>query len=211
MEVEAEWGGGLANCCSLLGGLFIVSDIGTEISNEEVVRSCDVVILATPLEETAGLVVSLGRLMKEGSLLVDICSVKSHLKEAFEEVRGIGIDIVSVHPLFGPGGKGRVVVIPVAGDWGGVVGFLEEEGFEVVMSDIEEHDREMAKTQLVFRFVNKRLAGVSDAGFHTNSFRKFTEWVEDVEEAPGLFDQMCRLNPHFKSELDKLIQVLESG
>jgi len=67
----------------------------------ESLREAHIVILATPISETANLI----RLISKSgtkALVFDACSIKAPILEAIAEAKSAGIRITSIHPLFGP-------------------------------------------------------------------------------------------------------------
>jgi prephenate dehydrogenase len=87
--------------------------------------------------------------------VVDVCSIKTKPLLILEEELPPNVDIIGMHPLFGPqsgrdGIKGlRIVLCPVRGGKGRIVGrFLRRElELEVIRMTAEQHDRQMAYVQ----------------------------------------------------------------
>lgn len=67
----------------------------------EAARDATVIILATPISETARL---LEELLAEQTkaLIFDICSLKTPLLQTLEKLRQEGLAVCSLHPMFGP-------------------------------------------------------------------------------------------------------------
>lgn len=73
----------------------------------------DVIVLATPITVTAGLIERLAA-AHSPALIFDICSLKTPLVPALEAAARQGLAITSVHPMFGPGAQllaGRNIII----------------------------------------------------------------------------------------------------
>lgn len=124
----------------------------------EAVREADLILIAIPISKTPDAVKSLSRIVKRGALLVDVASVKTDVVKAMRSVRR-KVELVSLHPLFGPGAasiKGKdIVAIPVrAGDrYQELKRTLEMMGARITEMDEREHDQIMAVTQCLTHFV----------------------------------------------------------
>jgi chorismate mutase / prephenate dehydrogenase len=70
-------------------------------SLEEALNAATVVVLATPILETAKVFPTLIQSQTK-ALIFDICSLKSPLLGPIEEARKAGLHISSIHPMFGP-------------------------------------------------------------------------------------------------------------
>jgi len=118
----------------------------------------DVVIVAVPIAKTPGAVKELAEHAKEGALLMDVASAKGEVVEAMQGIKR-KLELVSLHPLFGPGAKGvkgmDFVEVPVrAGKrYESFKGRLLELGAHLTEMDAEEHDRLMAISQCMTHFV----------------------------------------------------------
>ncbi|MCS7131552.1 MAG: prephenate dehydrogenase/arogenate dehydrogenase family protein [Hadesarchaea archaeon] len=127
-------------------------------SVEGAVAKADIAIVAVPIAKTPEVVRSLSQLMRENSLLMDIASVKSDVVGVMTELRA-GPELVSIHPLFGPGAKdvkGKdFLVVPVRpGEiYAKFKQRLLELGARVTEVEAEEHDRLMAVSQSLTHFV----------------------------------------------------------
>lgn len=122
------------------------------------IPSFDVVFLSVPMDSIKDISDVVAPLMKEGSL---ICDLSSRKKDPMREIAGAApkwVDILGIHPLFGPGvesARGHVVaLVPMKGRcserwivW--MKGVLESEGAMVVETSPGEHDQIMAFVQVL--------------------------------------------------------------
>lgn len=124
----------------------------------EAAAEAELVLVAVPISETPEVIKSLAGQVQRGTLLADIASVKSDVIEAMQTIEA-KIELVSLHPLFGPGAtsvKGKdFVAIPVkAGKrYAALKHRLLELGARVTEMDAEDHDRLMAIIQCMTHFV----------------------------------------------------------
>ncbi len=142
-----------------------------------------VVIIAVPFEEVLGEAIKALGDMDEGSLLVDVSSIKTGLVGPIKENLPDRIEYISIHPLFGPTVKSlrgkRVVVIPIKAErWlGKLLSILRGLGCEAILSTVEEHEEAMAKIQALHHFSYMCLVDCLsklgfDPKFSTESFER---------------------------------------
>jgi prephenate dehydrogenase len=127
-------------------------------TKEKAAAEADVVLVAVPIAVTPEFVKSLANLMKSEALLADIASVKSEVVEAMKKLNA-DLELVSLHPLFGPGAtsvKGKdFVAVPVRPGkrYAELKQRLIKLGARVTEMEAEEHDRLMAIVQCMTHFV----------------------------------------------------------
>lgn len=127
-------------------------------ANEEAVADADIALVAVPIAETPGVVREVAKHMQKGSLLMDIASAKA---DVADEMKGLKVDLelVSLHPLFGPGAsnvKDKTFVAAPVKPGKRYTEFkreLEKLGAKVVEMEADDHDRLMAITQCMTHFV----------------------------------------------------------
>ncbi len=133
-------------------------------SLEDCVQS-DIVILAVPvqaIEETAAAIAPLLRL---GTLVLDVASVKVKPTQALARILPDHVDCVGTHPLFGPqsakaGIEGhKISLCPVRGNrLPGVAAFCRDTlGLTVIETTPERHDRELAYVQGLTHLIGKTI------------------------------------------------------
>lgn len=129
----------------------------------------EVVVVSVPMRNVVQVCREVSRQMKKDSMLVEISSVKSGVSDALSKTLPKHIGYVSLHPLFGPDVqslKGRnVVAIETGNDkyTQKVVGFLRNNGADVAVISVEEHDHAMAFFQVLHHFLMLSFARTIDA------------------------------------------------
>ncbi len=107
--------------------------------------------MTSTIKEVAGV-------MKKGSLLMDVTSVKEEPTKAMYEYASHGVEVLPTHPMFGPRIRsldGQVVVItPLEkGEWyNKVYKFLEKENARVLVTSPQIHDQMMSIVQGLTHF-----------------------------------------------------------
>ncbi|MBO3769023.1 MAG: prephenate dehydrogenase/arogenate dehydrogenase family protein [Thermoproteota archaeon] len=180
--------------------------------NKRAVENSDIVIVSVPVEVAPEVIAEVSPYMKEGSLLIDITSVKTEAVSSMLKNAPPTIELISVHPMFGPrikDIKGQVVVvIPVRSEkwFEKIKSFLEKEGAEVVVTTCEEHDKMMSIVQGLTHFSSMVFASViRELNVDLKQSRKFSTPIYNaflpivyrvVCQNPELYAQLQVHNPH---------------
>lgn len=191
------------------------------VSLSEVAQS-DAVVTAVPgATNLLQVARELASLIPEGTLLVDVSSVKVIPELIFSDLRENGRNIGKLlcHPLFGPqsASKGlnghRIFVTKSEGEKADeLVGLWSGLGLNIIELSAEEHDKLMVAVQAIPFAIGRMVAmlGLDDpVAVQTPSrlnVRKL-EWL-DEQQSDGLLKTIIRDNPFAKAVL---AQMLENG
>ncbi|ADZ10282.1 Prephenate dehydrogenase [Methanobacterium lacus] len=151
-------------------GELVSKKIGTGYTNNNslAAETSDVVIISVPIHATPNIIKELAPLMKPGSLLMDVTSVKEESSHLMEQYAAEGVEVVPSHPMFGPRIRsldGQVVVLTpsVDGSWyTKVYKFLEHENTRIIVTTPEIHDRMMSIVQGLTHFAYVSIAATID-------------------------------------------------
>ncbi|KXA95863.1 hypothetical protein AKJ65_00405 [candidate division MSBL1 archaeon SCGC-AAA259E19] len=132
----------------------VAEDLNIEAAenNKKAVEKADTVLVSVPIKETPKVIREASNSLKRNSLLLDIASVKEKSVDAMEEI-DVDSELVSIHPLFGPGAKNlenkNIVSIPVkAGNrYAELKKIFSNMEARVIEMEAVEHDRLMSITQ----------------------------------------------------------------
>jgi len=138
----------------------VAGELGAQAAKSEAdaVKDADIVIVAVPISKTPAVLTSVSQHMNKGALLMDLASVKGDVVDAMGGLKA-ELELVSLHPLFGPGaasvdGKDFVAVPVRPGErYSEFKRLLTNLGANVVEMDAAEHDQLMAMTQALTHFV----------------------------------------------------------
>ena len=138
----------------------VSEELGIKYSdnNKRIVQNSDIVIISVPISSTESVIEELAPFMKEGSLMIDVTSVKEGPSKKMKECLGKGVEFIPTHPVFGPRTtdlKGQVIVLtPIEkGKWyPKVYKFLEDKGMRVIETTAEHHDDMMGVVQVLTHF-----------------------------------------------------------
>ncbi|WP_295618993.1 prephenate dehydrogenase [uncultured Methanobrevibacter sp.] len=141
-------------------GKQVSKDLGIKYSsdNKKIVQNNDIVIISVPISSTEGVIEELAPFMKEGSLMIDVTSVKEGPSKKMQECLKEGVEFIPTHPVFGPRTtdlKGQIIVLtPIEkGKWyPKVYKFLEDKGMRIVETTAGHHDDMMGIVQVLTHF-----------------------------------------------------------
>ncbi len=173
----------------------------------------DIVVVASPLgvcqEELRDVLAA-----RPKGLVMDLCSIKSHISSTLRLAAADGVMVASVHPMFGPRApspKGLNVVVCDCGSREATARarkLFKDAGANVVELYLEEHDRMMAyilglshMTALMFgtalRSSGKKASEFKEA--QGTSFARLAELAKEVSgESRRVYHDIQALNPHTK-------------
>lgn len=189
---------------------------------EDIAQS-DVVILAVPVKEIEKTIQSIYSYLHKGQLLIDLCSVKCKPIAILTKYVPEYVDIVSLHPLFGPqsGKMGisglNVTLCNVHGNRDKMVrDFLQNKLFlNVFETTPEQHDREMAYVQGLTHMIAKVFVHMDIPDIHqqTKTYGHLNDMVELIRyDSDDLFLAIQRDNPYVRETTKKFfaaVHILE--
>ena len=141
-------------------GKQVSEDLGIKYSddNKKIVQNSDIVIVSVPISSTESVIEELAPFMKEGSLMMDVTSVKEGPSKKMHECLNEGVEFIPTHPVFGPRTtdlRGQIIVLtPIEkGEWyPKVYKFLEDKGMRIVETTAAHHDDMMGIVQVLTHF-----------------------------------------------------------
>lgn len=188
-------------------------------------RAYDLVLLATPPSAVPGLVDAVGASLPDGTVLLDIASVKGGAAARLRALARAGKRVASLHPMFGPQTEvlmGRNVLVLDAGDRAAREKAKELFAHTTAQTrelPLEEHDALMAEvlglahaTSLAF---NAALAAGARpfAALERVASTTFAKQVavsrEVAQENPDLYYEVQTLNPATDAVLARLEQSVK--
>lgn len=181
-------------------------------------NTADITIVSVPIENTYETCQKLFKILKTGSLLIDISAVKAFINKLKSEIPE-DISYISMHPLFGPEGSFKdfnVILVPVKDEkWLSIIQkLLSKLGALTTITTPEEHDQIMSKMQVAHHFIYLMLASyMSDSQispeFFTRSFKKTLQNFTGIEKNLDGILEIQKNNPHAKSTRKKFVLMME--
>ena len=190
----------------------------------------DLVVVAAPLRPSNEILLQLAEL-KPASLVFDIGSLKSPMREGLEALVGAGCKVCSVHPMFGPndvGLSGRHILFVDVGDRAAITearALFAHTAADCVELSLEEHDEVMAWVLGLSHLVNIAFAGtLAQSGeavpllrrISSSTFNAQLEVATNVvSENPHLYYEIqqgnvntAEVSRHFRAVVDELVNAV---
>lgn len=116
-------------------------------------KGFDIVILSVPNESAPKTIEAISKDLDDDTLVVDFCSVKSHIIPTLEKLKDKNIEIASIHPMHGPRIKSLkdipIVFIPIktSEKYEMLKEFFVKHSDRVFESNMKEHDTILSVVQ----------------------------------------------------------------
>lgn len=193
----------------------------------------DVTVIAAPIGISAGIIEQMSASGRKG-LIFDIGSLKSPLEAGLRKLVDQGLDVTSIHPMFGPDTEllsGRHVLFLEVGAPEATAQarqlFTSTMARQITM-DIGDHDRLIAYVLGLSHALNIAFfTSLAESGENLPSLAELSSTTFDEQlrvaekvgaESPQLYYEIQRLNPHGMAPLHelagavrKIIDVVEAG
>lgn len=190
----------------------IISDLNSELSNKELAKRADIVIVSVPIKETVKVIEEVRDYLRKEALLSDLTSLKTKPVEAMKKAKS---GVLGMHPLFGPlvqklEGQ-RIVFCRVRDNFW--VNFLKniftKNGAKILEMSPKEHDLQISIVQALLHFTNFVLArtiytqkSLPETSFSTVLFRlQLLLWGRILSLSPELLSEIEFENPFFRKIL----------
>ena len=127
-------------------------------SNAGLANVSDMLIISVPIQHTCDVIREVAPFMKEGSVMVDVTSVKEGPSKTMAEALGKNVEYIPTHPVFGPRTtdlKNQVIVLTAdkKGKWyDKIYNYLESKNMRVIETTAEKHDFMMSIVQVLTHF-----------------------------------------------------------
>lgn len=141
-------------------GRNVASELGAKYieSNEELAKICDIVIISVPIQFTSDVIREVGPFMKEGSVMLDVTSIKEEPSKTMAEVLPDTVEYIPTHPIFGPRTTildNQIIVLTPdkKGKWyDKVYNYLDKKNMHLIETTAEKHDYMMSIVQVLTHF-----------------------------------------------------------
>ena len=134
------------------------ADVNYLESNEELANISDILIISVPIQNTEDVIREVAPFMKEGSVMIDVTSIKEGPSRTMAEVVGDNVDYIPTHPIFGPRTTrldNQVIVLTPdkKGEWyERVYSYLDSKNMRIIETTAEKHDYMMSIVQVLTHF-----------------------------------------------------------
>lgn len=184
------------------------------VSLEEAVQA-STIFVAVPIRDFKHVINSIAPLVKSGTTVIDVCSVKVYPVTVMLEHLPPDVGIIGTHPLFGPDSlnnpSGLKMMLTPARDiyrvedhW---TKFFESHAIKVTKMTPEQHDRLAAGTQGITHFIGRILkeAGIRESEIDTLGFQTLLRVIDQTcNDSWELFLDLQNFNPYTMNTIDTL-------
>ena len=193
-------------------GQKVAQEIGVNYSNDNIdaIKDADIILFSVPIENMVDTIKDVAPHAPEGSLLMDVASVKTEASQALSDYAPKNAEILPCHPMFGPrvpSLKRQIVVLTPVKDrstnWLAVVKeYLIKMDCEIVLTTPEEHDKYMSIVQGLTHFSYISLAStIKKLNINVKKSRSFSSPVYSL-----MLDMISRIvyqNPYLYYSIQK--------
>ncbi len=126
----------------------------------------DIVIPSVPISNFKSVIEQIADKIKDGALVMDVCSVKEYPANCMKELLPTTVGILATHPMFGPDSAAKsvtgrkMVLCPIRIDdklYSQVKEYLAGKQLHLIEMTAQEHDKQVAESQLLTHFVGRSL------------------------------------------------------
>ena len=134
------------------------ADVNYIESNAGLANISDILVISVPIQHTEDVIREVAPFMKDGSLMVDVTSVKEGPSKTMAEALGKNVEYIPTHPVFGPRTtdlNNQVIVLTAdeKGEWyAKVYDYLKSKNMRIIETSAEKHDFMMSIVQVLTHF-----------------------------------------------------------
>lgn len=141
-------------------GMKVAEETGAQYikTNTELASISNILIVSVPINFTSPVIREVADYMKEGSLMIDVTSIKEEPSETMREVLRSDVEYIPTHPIFGPRTTeldNQVIVLTPhkKGKWyPKVFNYLKNKNMRVIETTAQKHDYMMSIVQVLTHF-----------------------------------------------------------
>lgn len=178
------------------------------------------VLLCVPISVMQDTLSHIAPLLKPGTLVVDVCSVKVLPVQWMLQQLPQNVDILATHPMFGPDSANhslaghKLVVCPeriASSRLEPILAWMKSKQLDVIEATPEEHDHKIAVSLALTHFIGRSLSafGAQPMNIDTEGYKRLLHILGVVEnDTWQLFVDMHRYNPYAQEERKAFIEAL---
>jgi prephenate dehydrogenase len=197
-----------------------IAGCGARPASFEAACGQKIVILCMPISAMQDTLRQVAPLLGEGTVVVDVCSVKVYPVQWMRELLPAGVSILPTHPMFGPDSaadslQGRKIVLcpeRIDGNrYEKIKSWLKRQGLVVIEATAREHDEKIAVSLSLTHFIGRTLSafGASDLDIDTEGYKRLMHILGVVgNDSWQLFEDMHRYNPYAKQKRQAFIDAM---
>lgn len=185
-------------------------DVAYNNNNINAIKDADIILFCVPIAFMTDTIKEVAPHAPEGSLLMDVASIKTEAAEALDKYAPENVEIMPCHPMFGPRvptlERQIIVLTPFenrSNNWlGRIKDFLNNANCEIVITTPQEHDKYMSIVQGLTHFSYIALAStIRKLNINVKESRNFSSPVYSL-----MLDMASRIvyqNPYLYYSIQK--------
>ncbi|MBU1992182.1 prephenate dehydratase [Patescibacteria group bacterium] len=206
----------------------LISDLDTKLTNVELTKKADVVIVSVPIDKTVSVIKKIAQYVKKDAVLMDLTSVKS---EPIKEMLKCEGEVIGLHPMFSDANcvKGQTIILCPARSkkwlpW--IKNLFKKHNVLMPILKPEEHDKIMSETQGLIHFADIAFGhAVKQLKIPVKDVLKYASMASDIKvslaarvlaQDAGLYGNIQIQNPltvkalkEFEKSVGKLIKIVQ--
>ncbi len=198
-----------------------IARTGAQPASLETVCRQDIVIPCVPISSFRDNLKSIAPLLKPGSLVIDVCSVKEYPVQWMSKELPDSVSILATHPMFGPDSaadslKDRKICLcrvrVTEKQYHKIKNYLASKGLIVIEATAREHDEQIATSLSLTHLIGRALSecGAVPLDIDTEGYKRLLRILEVVErDTWQLFLDMHRYNPYAREKRLAFMNVMQ--
>ncbi len=179
------------------------------------------IFIAVPIREFENIINKISPLLKKGTTIIDVCSVKKYPTEIMIKKLNPDIGIIATHPMFGPdsflSNNKLKMMLNNTRDVNQIFKFwkqyFKDQGIKVIEMTPDQHDLMAAKTQGVTHFLGRMLKefGIHKTQIDTQGFSDLLDLVDQTcNDTWELYSDLQLFNPYTSTMIKNLKSATDS-
>jgi prephenate dehydrogenase len=198
-----------------------IEAVGARPADLETTCDQEMVLLCVPISHMQTQLKAIAPLLKPGTVVIDVCSVKVYPVRWMTELLPAEVEILPTHPMFGPDSAAETLAgakIVLCRDrisranYEKVANWLKDQDLVVIETTAEEHDRQIAVTLALTHFLGRSLSafGAEKLPIDTEGYKRLMHILEVVEnDTWQLFQDMHRYNPFAAEQRSRFLEAMQ--
>jgi prephenate dehydrogenase len=198
-----------------------IAAVGARPADLETTCAQEMVLLCVPISHMRTQLRTIAPLLKPGTVVIDVCSVKVNPVKWMTELLPDEVEILPTHPMFGPDSAAHTLAgakIVLCRDrirpenYDKAAHWLRARDLVVIETTPEEHDRQIAVTLALTHFIGRSLSafGAEQLPIDTEGYKRLMHILEVVEnDTWQLFQDMHRYNPFAGEERTRFMTAMQ--
>jgi prephenate dehydrogenase len=198
-----------------------IEAVGAHPADLETTCAQEMVLLCVPISTMQTQLKIIAPLLKAGTVVIDVCSVKVYPVQWMTELLPAAVEILPTHPMFGPDSAAKTLAgakivlcrnrISNA-NYDKVANWLRARDLVVIEATPEAHDRQIAVTLALTHFLGRSLSafGADKLPIDTEGYKRLMHILEVVEnDTWQLFKDMHRYNPFAAEQRNRFMEAMQ--